>query len=311
MEKTLMKEYMEILNYEQMPKVLKKYLLSPSLIRLKNVGYFCGMDFASKNIYNFEEKISRYDHSLTVALLTWMLTKDLKSTLAGLFHDVSTPCFSHVIDYMNKDYDKQESTEEKTGEIIKKDLYLIKCLEQDNILVDEIIDFKKYSIVDLDRPMLCTDRLDGVILTGMMWTKNLSIDDVRKIISDLVIITNEFNQKEIGFRSKEVAELVLKNSELIDVYCHSDEDNYMMELLANITKRAMDLEMVSYDELFILDENKIFERFDSSFDVELKHNLDLFRNVLVSDIPKMDMPHIKIRDLNPLVLNVRLKNICE
>ena len=89
----------------KIPRFLNKYLEVPCLVRLKNIGYFCGMDYASKNIYNFSEYISRYDHSLTTALLTYKLTKNKTKTLASLFHDIATPCFSHVIDYMNKDYE--------------------------------------------------------------------------------------------------------------------------------------------------------------------------------------------------------------
>lgn len=307
MKRTLIQEYINMLGYKEMPKVLEKYLLSPSLLRLKNVGYFCGMDYASKDVYNFKEQVSRYDHSLCVALLAWMLTNDIKATLAGLFHDISTPCFSHVIDYMNKDYAKQESTEEKQEEIIKNDTYLLECLKQDGISVNEIIDFKKYSIVDLDRPMLCADRLDGVILTGLMWTKNLSISDVSVIISDIIVIRNEFNQEEIGFKNKDVAELVLRTSELIDVYCHSNEDNYMMELLAKITKRAISLNIVSYDELFVLDEDEIFNRINNISDKELRDNLNLFKNISEDLIPDIELPYIKVRDLNPLVGSDRFK----
>lgn len=95
-----MKEYLEILKYDKLPNFFDKYFNVPSLIRLKNIGYFCGMDYASKEIYDFSGYVSRYDHSLTVALITWMCTKDKRTTLAALFHDISTPCFSHVIDYL-------------------------------------------------------------------------------------------------------------------------------------------------------------------------------------------------------------------
>ena len=61
------------------------------------------VEFASKDIYPFKESISRFDYSLTVALIVYSLTHDKKTTLAGLFHDIATPCFSHVIDYMNQD----------------------------------------------------------------------------------------------------------------------------------------------------------------------------------------------------------------
>ena len=106
MNKTVYNEYLNSIC--KIPRFLNKYLEVPCLVRLKNIGYFCGMDYASKEVYDFREKITRFDHSLTVALLTWKFTHDKKATIAGLFHDVATPCFAHVIDYMNKDYANQE-----------------------------------------------------------------------------------------------------------------------------------------------------------------------------------------------------------
>ena len=161
--------YKKLLTINGLPEFLIKYLDCPSLVRLKKIGYFCGMDYASKDIYDFGEYISRYDHSFNVALITWNYTKDKRATLAALFHDVATPCFAHVIDYMNKDYANQESTEEYTERIVMGDNYLLECLKEDNILVDEIVNFKRYPIVDNNRPKLCADRLDGVILTGLFW----------------------------------------------------------------------------------------------------------------------------------------------
>ena len=67
---SLLSYYLDKLDYEKRPKFLDKYLRVPCLVRLKNIGYFCGMDYASKNIYDFKEYITRFDHSLTVALLT-------------------------------------------------------------------------------------------------------------------------------------------------------------------------------------------------------------------------------------------------
>ena len=299
--------YLKLLKYDLRPDFLDKYLLVPCLVRLKNVGYFCGMDYASKNIYNFSERISRFDHSLTVALITWNLTGDIKATLAGLFHDVSTPCFSHVIDYMNNDYEKQESTEEKTEEILKSDKYLLECLDSDGIDVLDIVDFKRYSIVDLDRPMLCADRLDGVILTGLFWTKSICIDDVKKILLDMTVLKNEQNMSEIGFNNFGVANLLVEANDLIDRYCHSKEDNYMMNLLALITKKAIDKKIISYDDLFRLNEEDVINLFYDCSDKEIIDNLCLFRNIKLDDIPDRMMPKVKVRCLNPLIKNVRYK----
>ena len=307
MDRENLNKYLCILDYKDLPSEILKYLSCPSLERLKKVGYFCGMDYASKDIYDFKEKISRFDHSLTVALITWNLTKNMKATLAGLFHDVSTPCFSHVIDYMNNDHENQESTEEKTEDIIRNDKLLLKYLDEDNILVDDIIDFKRYSIVDIDRPMLCADRLDGVILTGMYWTKNIDINDVYNILSNIIVVNNENNNLEISFKNKEIAQLVLDTSELIDIYCHSKEDNYMMELLAKITRIAINKKIITYDDLYVLDEEEIINRLNNSSDIDIINNLNLFKNITKDLIDDIEMPKIKIRNLNPLVNNRRLK----
>ena len=46
--------YLDKLNYQNVPEFMEKYLKAPSLLRLKKVGYFCGMDYASKDIYDFK-----------------------------------------------------------------------------------------------------------------------------------------------------------------------------------------------------------------------------------------------------------------
>ena len=297
----LLQYYLEQLDYNNMPLFLKKYFECPSLIRLMSIGYFCGMDFASESVYDFSEYISRFAHSLTTSLLTYKVTKDKTMTIAALFHDVATPCFSHVIDYMNEDYEKQESTEELTEDIIKSDQYLLKCLKEDNIDVDDVINFKNFSIVDNDRPKCCADRLDGVILTGIGWTKNISKDDIKNIISDVRVFKNEENEDEIGFSNRDVVSKIIDVSKSIDIYCHTDEDNYMMQLLATITKLSIDRGYISYDDLYRLNEIELFNRLKGSADKDLLDKIYLFENIGIDSIPKTDIPNVKIRVLKPLV----------
>ncbi len=304
----LLEQYKDLLHSELFNNIFSKYLIVPTLIRLKNVGYFCGMDYASKEIYNFSGYVSRYDHSLTVALLTWKLTNDKKATLAALFHDISTPCFSHVIDYMNNDYIEQESTEQYTKDILKKDEYLLECLKEDNISLEEIVDFKKYTIVDNKRPKLCADRLDGVLLTGLFWTNNLTIEKAKDIIDAIEVFCNEHNEKEIGFKSKKIAKLVVEINKSIDIYCHSKEDVYMMELLANITKNAIDRNIISYEDLYKLDEEELMNMLENCNDNELLLDLNRFKNIKLDEILDFDMPFVKIRSLNPLVDSIRLND---
>ena len=299
---SLYNTYLNLLKVKDIPIFIKKYLDVPSLTRLKNIGYFCCMDYASKNIYNFKEYITRFDHSLSTALLTFKLTKNKIETLAALFHDIATPCFSHVIDYMNKDYENQESTEEYTSEIIKQDKKLQEYLKEDDINIEDIINFKKYSIVDNKRPKLCADRLDGIILNGISWAKNINEWDIKEIVSDLKVYDNEDKEKELGFKSKDIA---LKTIKLY----HSSEDNYMMELLADITRTSIENKIITYKDLYYLDEPNLFKKIKESKVEKLKNLLDKFENIKKSEIPPTIINNIKIRNIIPIANNTRINNI--
>lgn len=294
--------YLISLGYNNIPEFLNKYLSVPSLLRLKKVGYFCGMDYASKNIYNFKEYVSRYDHSLAVALITWKYSKDIKATIAGLFHDVGAPVFSHVIDYMNKDYELQESTEEFTKNIIYNDTQLLANLSKDNINPEEIINFKNYSLVDNDRPKMCADRLDGIILTSLFWTKTFQIKDIKGVIDDIIVFINN-HEKEIGFNSLSICKKIVEANSIIDEYCHSDADIYMMNLLANIVKIGLDNDYYSYEELYESDEVTLLRtlKMKSQTNEELNTLLHEFENITKELIPKSSINNIKKRIINPIV----------
>lgn len=298
--------YLELLGYKNMPEYLKKYLNVPSLERLKDVGYFCGMDYASKDIYNFKEKISRFDHSLSVCLLTYKLTKDYNASLAGLFHDISTPCFSHVIDYMNSDYYNQESTEFYTGKVVQEDNVLTSLLKKDNISLNDVINFKKYTVLDNDRPKLCADRLDGIILSSISWTNKINESIIKNIIDDIDVFVNEDNEKEIGFNTRKTAEIVNELSDIFNKYCHSNEDNYMMELLAKIAKYLIDKNYITYDDLYIYNEKQLFELMPLLDDEYLNNLLNKFKTIKKEEITYCDIPEIKNRYINPLIKNKRL-----
>lgn len=292
-------EYINFLG--PIPNFLEKYLSLRILTRLKKVGYFCGMDYASSDIYLFEYKISRFEHSLTTALLTWRFTKSKRQTLAALFHDVSTPCFSHVIDYMNKDYENQESTEEKTESILKNCKRLKALLQDDNLVLDDVLNFKNYTIVDNHRPKLCVDRVDGIILTSLGWTKTLNMSEVPNILNGLKVMINEDNEKEIGVTTPELANRLCDLNREIDIVCHSNEDNYMMELLAEITKYAIDKNYITYDNLYEYNEEKLMKLLYTTDDTALKIMINLFKTVKLDEISIKELPTLKRRYINPLV----------
>ncbi len=298
--------YTYIDNICEIPDFLNKYLKVDILVRLKDIGYFCGMDYASKDIYDFKYLISRYDHSLSTALLTWRYSKDKKQTIAALFHDISTPCFSHVIDYMNKDYANQESTEDKTEEILNSSSTLSEILADDNLSIKDLVNYKNYPIVDNKRPKLCADRLDGIILTSLAWTKDLDINYIPTILNNIKVYPNELNKPELGFKNKQVAIIVNELNHNINIFCHSKEDNYMMNLLADLTNYCIRNNYITYDELYTKTEKELYKLFSTIKDEDFKYLYHQFKTIKLSDIPIIELPYIKERVINPLVHGKRL-----
>lgn len=298
--------YIECLG--EIPDFIKPYLESPSMQRLKGISFFCGMEHAPDELYHFNEKLTRYDHSLSTALITWRLTNDKKATLAALFHDIATPCFSHVVDYLNGDFENQESTEEFTDLVIKNDKVIVDLLNRDGYAISEIADFKKYSIVDLDRPGLCADRLDGLMFTGMVWTKHFSKEEIKIIVDGLCSYCNEDNKLEIGFSSRDAYLLVVFNSYCMNKYCHSNVDNYLMGLLKEITKLAIDNKVIEYEDLFKLREDELFNILENCNVIEVTDLLEKFRTIKYDDIPKeVSEGDMKKRVITPLINGVRVK----
>ena len=143
------------------------------------------------------------EHSIAVSLIIWNFIKDKKQTLAGLFHDIATPVFKHCIDFMNKDYEKQESTEERTTKIIRESKEIMELLKRDNIKLEEVSDYHIYPIADNDTPKLSADRLEYTLSNGLGAIKKLwDLDDIRKVYKDIEIQKNEENisPNPVGFR---------------------------------------------------------------------------------------------------------------
>ena len=150
------KNYFKILS-PVFPKWLFPYIETVEMQRIGKISMNCGTDYTK--FFQVKYFYSNLDHSVGVALIIWHFTHDKTQTLAGLFHDIATPVFKHCIDFMNKDYEKQEFTEERTKEIIKNSLEIQKLLKKDGIKLEEVSNYKIYPIADNNIPGLSADRL--------------------------------------------------------------------------------------------------------------------------------------------------------
>ena len=96
----------------------------------------------------------------------------------------------------------------------------------------------------------------------------------------------------------------LKKNKEIEELCHSNKDNYMMHLLADITKKAIAEGVISYDKLYHYNEEELWKILNHSKQKDLQELIHQFKTI--KQIPIRDYPEIKKRILNPLVKGRRI-----
>ena len=310
---TTIRNYFKIL-VDEIPYFLYEYINTPELQRIGKIGMNCGTDYTK--IFNNKFFYSRLDHSIGVALIIWNFTKDKKQTLAGLFHDIATPCFSHCIDFLHKDYKNQEVTEADTRKIIEKSQEIQSLLKKDNILIDEVCDYKIYPIADNDTPRLSADRLEYTLSSGLSFTKEWNVSDIKEMYSNLTILSNEDNITELGFNDKEIAEKFVNGASKMWMVFQGNKDKLVMQFIADSIKIAIDKNVIKEVDLYKYSEAEIIDKVLNCKEDKLSTN---FRNFMEStDIceglnpPKDDYYigfDVKKRYINPLVKDVRLTDI--
>lgn len=243
-----MKEYLNLFIDYDNPNFLQKYCKTKTLQRLKNVTQFCGCDYT--NLYHPKFLYTRFDHSLIVAHMTWHFTHDKQETVAALLHDIGTPCFAHTIDFLLGDSMKQESSEQDIITVIQKDDELIKYLQEDGISLLKLKKLDNFPILENHSPKLCTDRLDGVLHTCYIWLQTHSLEEIKEIYDDIIILQNEEGKKELGFCHLKQA---LKFANMVKVYAielQGNRDKYVMNYISEILKKAISENKLQLQDLY-------------------------------------------------------------
>lgn len=249
---------------EDYPLFIDKYLKLPEFKRIDNIGIFCGCDYVKYAGIKFW--YSRLDHCKTVALMTYHFTHNKTMTLAALFHDLGTPCFSHCVDYLLGDPDKQQSSEKDLYEIVNNSDNIKRYLEYDGINIYAFKDIGKFTVVENEKTKLCVDRLDGVLSTCLIWIRTISLEQVREIYNDMDVLMNDQNELEIGFKTKEIAEKFFKCSYDYSIALQKNEDKFAMQFIADILKKSIDDQKLNLQDLYALKETeilKILEQYSS------------------------------------------------
>jgi len=258
-----MNDYLNVFIDKDYPDFLDKYLKTKTLCRLKYITQFCGCDYTK--LYNPLFLYTRYDHSLVVAHMTWHFTHDKKETIVALLHDVGTPCFAHCIDYVFGDYINQESSERSVIDMMKQDKEILDYLKEDGLELEDFKDFSNYHILENKSPRLCTDRLDGVLHTCYIWLHTHSLEQIKTVYNDMVVLKNEEGNIEIGFKTIEIAETFVSMVYNYAKELQENTDKYIMKFISEIVKLAVEQKLITLEDLYTKKEKDICGIFNQNF----------------------------------------------
>ena len=238
-----------LIYHNEIPKVIRDCIDAPCMRRLKDVGMNCGCEYTSFPRFAGLNPYSRFDHSVGAALLVWHFTKDERQAVAGLLHDVATPVFAHVVDFLKGDYLKQESTEDGTRAIIERDAALQKALSAHGLCTDDVCDYHRYPIADNDSPRLSADRLEYTLGNLLNYRIRMP-EEVRAFYADLSVGTNEDGAPELVFSDAEIAGDFAFASLMCSKIYVSDEDRYAMQMLSELLRDALARGVLSEADLY-------------------------------------------------------------
>ena len=259
-------KYFHILS-EDFPDFLNDYIYTPEMKRLAGVTQICGRCWHNPEIDTTAYSVLK--HSVGVALIVWHFTHDKKQTIAGLLHDIASPSFKHCIDFLNGDALKQESTEEETTNIIKNSQELMSLLKRDNILLEEVADYKIYPIADNKTPRLSADRLEYTFMNGVYNKKIWDLETIQKIYDNLYITNNEDNIPELTFKNMEIAELFVNRASMLWPLWVCPEDTITMYFFADILRKMFNRKYLKMEDLYKLSEQDIFAMMKNGHDKEI------------------------------------------
>jgi hypothetical protein len=319
LDETIQK-YFKILS-DEFPEYLYDYINTPEMQKQAGISVSSGTIYSK--MYN-QMWYSSLEHSVAVALIIWNFTKDKKQTLSGLFHDIATPVFKHTIDFMNKDYEKQESTEELTTQIISESKEIMNLLHRDGIKIEEVSNYHIYPIADNDTPRLSSDRLEYTFSNGLGATEKIwGLNEIEEIYKNIEIQENEEGIQELGFRDLKIAEKFVHTMSTLSSLYRREKTVFSMQLLADIMKKMSDNNMICINDLYRLSEKEVIEKIEHCNDEKISKCFNIWRNateINISDTLPINkyfvsIEKMKVRYINPLVRNnckyERIYNISE
>ena len=304
-----------LIYHNGIPPFLDAYAHTPVVKRLQKIGMNCGCEYTAFPLFRRLGSYSRYDHSLGVALIVWHFTQSRAQAVSGLLHDIATPVFAHVVDFMNGDYMAQESTEELTTHVITNSSEITTLLKRDGITIPEVDNYHKYPIADNDTPCLSADRLEYSLSNALFTYKLLNLEQIKTIYHDIKIGQGINGVPELEFKTKKTARQFVKVSSVLSVIYREDRTRYSMQFFADILKKLSSANLLQASDLYHLKESDIINIINQTNYATAFNNWRNAKKIKTSATAPKDVYFVKqpakVRYIDPLCSGARMSTSCQ
>ncbi len=210
--------------------------------------------------------ITRYEHSIGVWYLLKKYGASLEEQVAGLLHDTPHTAFSHVVDFVfpNEDHTFHEKFTKKV--ILSSEVPAI--LKKHGMKVENILDKKRFHLLDADLPDLSADRIDYFLRDtrpDQLFPDSL----VKQFLNGINVWKSKFYFKDRSLASL-YAILFLNAGRLLWLDPNSHGSFF---LLATALKRAIEIGKLTEEDFFKTD-SEVFEMLQKIDDKTVKKYVD-------------------------------------
>lgn len=272
-------------------------LASPAVERLKSIDQSGYVHYLGRIDF-----FSRYIHSVGVFQLLKRFHASREEQAAGLLHDTSHTVFSHVGDWLFFGGTHDDAYQDNIQGWYLTRQGVDKIAEAHGLKLHQLLEHGNgFVMLDQELPDVCCDRLEYNLFTGHLqglFTK----DDIHEILDDI-----HYENKKWFFEDPAVAAKFARVSIYFTEHLWGSDWNVVInEFCARALKRAMEIKILTLDEIHFATDKHVLTILNSSTDPVIEDLVAKCQNIeehyTACDAAEADYSiKCKFRGIDPLV----------
>ena len=223
----------------------------PEIMRLNNISMSSGINISKFGMFNY--RYSKLDYSIGIALILEKFSKDSSQIISGLLSDINSPAFDKATKLMKHDISEFTNYDQIVGSDMLFEFFL-----KNKISINEISDPSIYPLISNENGKLNACNLEKLLHLAY-FEKFCSIEEVKELYDDIIIVPNENNEQEFAFDTPSLGIKFSKISVEIGKKYRSYEAKITMQIIADLLDLMIRRMELNVNDLFKFGDRAILE----------------------------------------------------